>query len=251
MNFNPIMNIEINNSNFSQILQSLKEFQLNELNLEFTKDGLSIVSMDPSHISLIELFLCKSYFHTYTCKEKCVLGLNIIILCKLLKGCNEGKITFNYIDGNHYLEIHYSDGSITQEFSIPLMEFQQEHFNIREEYSNSFLINQDDFRKAINRISLIEPNECKISILDDKIYYNGSGETGKIKLNHSILKPGNGDNLDNIHYGFNNLKCFSKAIMSLGENFTLSIEKEFPMRLEMKLDEGNSYLKYFIAPKME
>ena len=84
--------------------------------------------------------------------------------------------------------------------------------------------------------------KCERCGLDNK----WNGESLTLQIDHK-----NGNNLDNIHYGFNNLKCFSKAIMSLGENLTLSIEKEFPIRLEMKLDEGNSYLKYFIAPKME
>lgn len=78
---------------FKRIVESTKEL-VKEANIDVNSTGLSINSMDSSHVSLIVLDLKREAFEHFRCDAKMTLGLNFEFLAKIFKAVpNDNSLT--------------------------------------------------------------------------------------------------------------------------------------------------------------
>merc|ERR1719352_1047587 len=90
-----------------KIFDSLKDL-LESANIICTPTGLSMLTMDSAHSSLISFHIKHTSFAHYRCDQRIKLGLNIKTLSNMLKS----------VDGNDTITIKTSDVSDTVNFCI-------------------------------------------------------------------------------------------------------------------------------------
>ena len=69
---------------FRVLIEALKEI-LTDANFEFDESGIKIFAMDSSHTVLVHLKLNSENFEKFECKNKRILGVNMLNLFKLIK----------------------------------------------------------------------------------------------------------------------------------------------------------------------
>ena len=117
---------------FSLLNEALKDI-LYEVNFEFTKDGITIKAIDSSHSQFVHLNLIADRFDKYICKEKVILGIDMLYLHKLLKGAsNDDVLIFSYGGGDNTselkIQIHNDDNGIIKEYMLKLLDIDvQQH----------------------------------------------------------------------------------------------------------------------------
>ena len=58
---------------------------LPDTNIEVSKDGIRILSMDPTHTTLVHMNLGATNFEKFHCTHQQIIGVNMINLFKLIK----------------------------------------------------------------------------------------------------------------------------------------------------------------------
>ena len=94
--------LKLSNSPIRVVLESAETFlkvfaSLDELcdsaNIIFGEDGISISSMDSSHVCLVAVKFAKEYFEEYTINSTITVGIKVSNLVRVLK-CVEGSVLF-------------------------------------------------------------------------------------------------------------------------------------------------------------
>ena len=113
-------NMKLSNSPIRVVLESVDSFlkvfsALDELcdsaNIIFGEDGISISSMDSSHVCLVAVKFAKEYFEEYTINSTITVGMKVSNLVRVLK-CLEGSVLFECSDDELMIMgvITYDDG---------------------------------------------------------------------------------------------------------------------------------------------
>ena len=249
------MSFSVNqNGTFHKIIESLKDLELVEINMNVTEDGLYIECMNANHTCLISMNLDHTYFMEFKCDNEKVSGINIQVLHKILKASSDQDLIEFYLKDSE-LDIKVTSTDDIQEFSIPLLDIQQEEFGISDDqYKYSVKLSSDDFTRLIQKVSVVEGMDCIISKHKSSICFESSGDLGKTKLNHSfesskIISNEDENDIRNI-YSIKHLKKFIKSGHINNKDIQLDMGDGYPIKLMIDIDE-NSYLKYYIAPKEE
>jgi proliferating cell nuclear antigen len=74
----------VQSSAFKTLIEALKDI-LTECNFEFDSKGIRAIAMDNSHTVLVHLKLEMENFELYECKQKTVIGLNMLNFFKLIR----------------------------------------------------------------------------------------------------------------------------------------------------------------------
>ena len=94
---NKIVEIKTVQSNAIRILfEALKDI-LTDVNLQFSDEGIKIISMDGSKQAVINLKLDASKFEKFYCKSPMRAGLNMTSLYKIIKSVKNSDIITMYI----------------------------------------------------------------------------------------------------------------------------------------------------------
>ena len=65
-------------------IEAVKEI-LPDTNMEISPDGIRILSMDPTHTTLVHMSLGKDNFELFHCTHKQIIGVNMVNFFKLIK----------------------------------------------------------------------------------------------------------------------------------------------------------------------
>ncbi len=252
---------------FKQILDTIHELPITETNLNFTHKGLDIQTMDASHVSVVILNIDREYFETYQCETPVTIGINLDILTKLLKSVTKlDSLTLAKRQEDDYLYLSINNKSRTQEFNVPIFEFNTDAMSIPEiEYPVIYTVDSDEFGKILNDISLVDGRDVTLTMGDKRLIMSSIGDLGTtnitidgqmvdetpipsssppictiIRDNDALSASFTLEFLRNI----SKAKIFSKqgAIISFSENFPLCICYPFGV---------NSNLRLHLAPKLE
>jgi len=117
-----VLNTSSKSDSLTGIIENLRSFT-DTVNIQFTEEGLSVQTMDNSHISVVELSIPAGWFNEYECPESVILGVNINILSKILAAKDKSQIlTINNTQDK--LEIHFT--SILPEVQNIVLEVKEE-----------------------------------------------------------------------------------------------------------------------------
>ena len=121
---NPMLfNAEIINHKFiSNVFESISNI-LENGTLEITKKGISIIGMDISHVSLIDLKLDKTEFSNFRIEpEKLHLGIIFTDFVKILKTGNDSEKMIFDVETNDELNITFVGNGLDRKFTLKLIE---------------------------------------------------------------------------------------------------------------------------------
>jgi len=271
---------------FIAIIQNLLKFT-DTLNIQFTEEGMSIQTMDTSHISVVELNIPANWFSEYQCEKPITLGIHIGILSKILSTKDKSQnLTINYSDENQdKLEIHFTSQStkvlenvvisepITvsikksakaaaiipvvkiydSHFEIPLIDIESEIVEIPPiEYSAEFSLSSINYSNIVNQLKLFG-DTMEIECSEEKIkLYSHSTESGKMCVDINIddlteFSINEGQKIK-ISFSLNYLHHIC-AFHKLTKEIELKICENYPLCAGYQLGE-NAYLRFYLAPKI-
>jgi proliferating cell nuclear antigen PCNA len=170
---------------FKTLIAALKEILL-ETNIIFTKEGMSINSMDKSHTSACLAFLYAKEFEEFeTTKNKIIIGVNMTHLNKLVSTIDNNDTLTIYID-----PVDYADGVVknlsmklenvaTNQSNILTLrliepEEQEEDFFPDVKFSSIINLPSAGFHKIIRDMSSIS-EKIEISTVGNEIIFRSDG----------------------------------------------------------------------------
>lgn len=239
------------------LVEVLKDV-LSDVNVIFTPMGIKITSMDPTHVSLVELNLHAEKFETFHCPERQVLGISMSSLFKLIKSTsNSDNISFLLKKSNTselIIWIDNSDKNSKTEFHLKLLDLNEETLSIPEvDFDFQVSLPSNDFQKLCRdmqnlseHIKLYIDNECiKISCEGDF----ASQETVIGETTHGLIYQIRGDKKYNNLFSLKYINLFTKST-NLSNNIEISIKESYPLVLRYSVANlGN--VKFCLAPTVK
>ena len=255
-------NIELEDNNkcevFSTIFQHMKLFSDN-INIHFKTDGLSVQTMDSSHVSVIELSIPSTWFSRYDLDEDVVIGISTILMFKIL-GTREKEqhILIDYNgDNTDKLQIRFeSEKSLfNKAFEVPLVDLDTEIMGIPEmEYEAEFTLPSAHFAGLVNQLKQFGDSMDIQCSEESIVLYANSVDSGKMSvkidiedLSSFVIDEGGQMRLS---YSLNNLYNMVQY-HKLSTNVDISLKPDFPMKLRFNiLGDVNTYICMYLAPKI-
>ena len=209
---------------FKQIIDSIKDL-VQDANMDCSNDGISIQSMDSSHVSLVSVHLNSNGLDHYRCDRAQNLGFNSANLSKILKCANnEDIITLKADDAADNLTLLFESpknariadfGTFIHDFhlyycsqylgsalmhlcthdtyfilpELKLMDIDNEQLGIPDTpYKCTVEMNSGEFQRIIRDLQVLGET-CTISVTKEGIRFSVSGDLGT----GNILTRADGD----------------------------------------------------------
>lgn len=239
---------------FKNIISSFKDI-VNEGCLEFDKDGMSMQSMDASHIVLCFFKIDKSNFSRYECPKSFVIACSFVQLLLILS-CSEvdDSISFLYEDTADTLEILLG----SYEFNFKLMDINSDKLYVPETVPYCKIkMPSKTFKKIITNIDKFG-NNVTISCTKNNITFetDDSGTKTTLSINPSE-EDDSGENPISSYtfkknvkhsYSIKRMVDFTKPCSFFDEVVICMIQDQ-PILVEFNI-EDSSVIRYYLAPKM-
>jgi proliferating cell nuclear antigen len=260
---NTVLHIRTVQANiFSLLNENLKDI-LFEVNWEFTQEGIEIKAIDNSHSQFVHLELYADKFDSYYCKEKLILGIDMLYLHKLLKGSsNDDVLIFSYNSSNTSelkIEIHNDDSGIVKIYDLKLLDIDvQQHQELpMSDDSENVMMNIDTQRfksicKDLGNISDTVELTCTGNEL--RFECNGTSARGSQTIELSSKNPRAyiSNIQEDVIQGIFSLKTlyhFTK-FSSLCITLELCFANDKPLRIKYTCADLG-YICLYLAPFME
>lgn len=247
---------------FVSIFQHVKLFT-EHINIIFSNDKMFIQSMDPSRVSIFEIYIPNTWFDDYSINgENTTIGISSSMLYKVLNTKDKRQeISIIYDEDNSdklLIQFTCEDKDVYDKFfEIPLMDIESELMNVPEMNSAaSFSLPSLNFADLIKNLKIfgdsleINCDENEIKLLSK------SNESGKMKVNinfDDLLEYEiEEDATISSSYSLNilhNVCLYNKISNNIGIHMT----ENYPLKLVYSLDEDadNAKLVFYIAPKID
>ena len=216
-----------------------------EVKAKLTKNGLSVIAIDPANVALVMLKIPASSFMNLEAEDE-TLCVNLEDLKQVLRRLSSGPLLIER-DENM---LRLSSEDKKRSFSLALISLEQEEKKVPElEFSSRIEINSDIFSDAVND-ALIVADACtfetnsknEMFVIDAKGTLNNartefSAEEARMQLSDAKSK-----------YSLQYLQKFIKA-SRFSEKTLVQFSKDYPMRLDFKSPELE--MLFILAPRVE
>lgn len=125
--------VTVQSSSVKAVFEVLKEI-INDVNVYFTDEGVSIVTLDTARTSLIDLQLAADNFEEYECPEPIIAGINVSNTFKLLKSIGNSDILTMSITSKEYMDIEILSEAKKQKsrFQLKLLDIDEHQIEVPE-----------------------------------------------------------------------------------------------------------------------
>ena len=242
-------------SSFRILIEALKEI-LTDANFEFDENGLKLVSMDSSHTVLVHLRLNADNFETYHCKNKIVIGINLINFYKLMKvmGNNDTLKLFIVEDNSSILNITIENSeknSITK-YKLNLMDLEEENIDVPPpSFESVITMPSVDFQKICRDMNNLA-EEIEIKSVGNQLIFGCKGQFAEQETLVGSSTQGltfiqDNDKIVQGVYDLKNLILFSKCT-NLCNSVELYLKNDFPLIIKYTIASLGE-IKLCLAPK--
>jgi len=148
------------------LIEALKDI-LTDANLIIDKTGLKIIAMDTTHTVLIHMKLEADKFESFYCKEKMILGINMLNFFKLIKTINNTDTLSLYVNKNDInklnIKINNNEKQTETIYKLNLLDINEEEIDIPSvEFDIELTMPSNDFQKLIrDMINIGDETEIK------------------------------------------------------------------------------------------
>jgi proliferating cell nuclear antigen len=253
--------LTMNDSRAIQGVFDAVEAIIDETEITFTPDGLSLTSIDAGRICLISLKIDKEDFDIYKCDKEEKLGLNIKDLLKILKrGSASDSIIFKFSENSNKLSIQMqsNEGKKLRNFSITLKDVSMP--SIKPEslenitYKNSVTLPMGYLEEAIKDADIYSDTVI-ISLNEKALNFKSEGNVGETECVLDKEDPFLTDFIATEEAEGSFALRFLGHMLKVGSvpsvnKVELAVSSEQPLRATFNL-LGASYIKYFLAPRIE
>jgi proliferating cell nuclear antigen len=257
---NMILEIKtVQSAAFRVLTEALKEI-LTDANFEFDETGVKIMAMDSSHTVLVHLKLNAENFEYYYCKDKRILGINMINLFKLIKTMgNNDALTLYLEEGNESklgIKIENSEKNTLTKYMLNLMDLHEDNIQIPPAVFDSVItMPAVDFQKICRDMHNLAEN-IEIKSLENQLIFSCCGQfasqetsIGETNSGLSFVQNQNPDEIVQGIFALKHLVLFSKCT-NLCNNIELYLKNDYPLILKYQVASlGN--IKLCLAPKCD
>jgi proliferating cell nuclear antigen len=257
---NMILEIKtVQSAAFRVLTEALKEI-LTDANFEFDETGVKIMAMDSSHTVLVHLKLNAENFEYYHCKDKRILGINMINLFKLIKTMgNNDALTLYLEEGNESklgIKIENSEKNTLTKYMLNLMDLHEDNIQIPPAVFDSVItMPAVDFQKICRDMHNLAEN-IEIKSLENQLIFSCCGQfasqetsIGETNSGLSFVQNQNPDEIVQGIFALKHLVLFSKCT-NLCNNIELYLKNDYPLILKYQVASlGN--IKLCLAPKCD
>ena len=257
---NMILEIKtVQSAAFRVLTEALKEI-LTDANFEFDETGLKIMAMDSSHTVLVHLKLNSENFEFYHCKNKQILGINMLNLFKLIKTMgNNDALTLYVEEGSESvlgIKIENSEKNTMTKYKLNLMDLHEDNIQIPPAVFDSVITMPSvDFQKICRDMHNLAEN-IEIKSLENQLIFSCSGQfasqetcIGETNCGLSFVQNQNPDEIVQGVFALKHLVLFSKCT-NLCNNIELYLKNDYPLILKYQVASLGS-IKLCLAPKCD
>jgi len=230
---------------FSDIVSIISELVL-EVRLKVTKEGMSILAIDPANVAMVLFKLPSSAFSEFNVENDEVLGVSLENLKAVLRRIKSGSVLVITREENE-LKLLIND-KITKEFSLALIEIEGEEKQMPNlEFVSKIEMSGSDFSEAIEDCNVVA-DSCSFISEPDKFIIKAKGSLNSFK---SEFSP---DELSitaqNAHskYSLEYLQKIVKAT-KITDKVIINFSDDYPLRLDFITPFIN--LSFVLAPRVE
>ena len=252
---NKIVEIKTVQSNAIRILfEALKDI-LTDVNLQFSDEGIKIISMDGSKQAVINLKLDASKFEKFYCKSPMRAGLNMTSLYKIIKSVKNSDIITMYITESTTtklnIEIENKEKKTNILTVLKLLDIDEDILDIPNiAFDTVKTMPSNDFQSYVRELSIIT-NRIKLESLNNTFSMSGEGDFAETKI---VVGDSNNIELQNEHnasgtFYIKYLLLFTKST-NLCTTVEIYLKNKFPLILVYNVANLGK-LQYCLAPLVE
>jgi len=235
--------------NFKCIFNFIKVF-VNEVNFAINDDGISIIAMDSSHISLIKTFIPSDYFNVYNCINPTKKGIDLSIFCKIINNCSNND-ELNIIFEEDFVTVSFINDNYNKKYKMRLICIDEEELDIPDdEDSQKISFDSKYFYNLIK--DFVDIGDSLNFTIDEafKVTCKGDMTETDLTINKNSYKIENKSTDEyNKSYTTSFINNFAKGY-NLSKTIDIITNPDMPIQLNYSfLDTG--YIKYFVAPKID
>lgn len=271
---NIIVSTQQKTEQFATLFQHVKSFT-EHINISFLEDRMYVQCMDNSRVSIMEMSLPRSWFHTYkhTSGNSLTIGVSSSMLYKILNAREKTQnIELEYLaENSDRLFIHLRNAEdvpanktdFEKHFEIPLIDIDCDTMDIPAiEYQAEISISSYHYATIINQLKMFG-DTMEIQCSEEKIMLvSHSPENGKMfveikidDLSSFIIDEGSNLQLAFSLTYLHNICLYNK----IAKEIELRFSTDFPMKLTYSLEstlcdaetpELRPTLSFYLAPKI-
>jgi len=239
-------------SAFRTVFEVLKDI-INDVNLIFRPEGLTIVTLDTARVTLVHLFMPAENFEEYHCDQEQTAGLNVSNTYKLLKSVtNTDTLTMN-IDDTYLLRIHIENSSkkSSTSFDFKLLDINDDMLSIPEIDMNILTtVPSIDFQRITRDMNNLA-NDIRITRTLNTLELECEGGFASQKTVIECVEPGSAKSLGNI-FSLKYINMFTRATSLCASVQLLQHEDDENMPIVFRYTVANlGELKFYLAPKVD
>ncbi|MEM1577841.1 MAG: hypothetical protein QXQ30_02500 [Candidatus Pacearchaeota archaeon] len=237
------MRVELKPKFFSEIISIISQL-VSEVNLQFDKNGLKIMALDPASVAMVILEMPKSSFLDYKV-EKEMIAINLDDLKQVLKRLEKAENIVMEREDNVF-KIYSKDG-IRRRFNLALINIEEEERpSLNLTFSSFVEMSSELFKDAIEDCSIIA-DACSF-ITDDEVFkINATGT-----LNKSEIEFGSDEakikGKDKAKYSIEYLEKFIKA-SKIFDKVKINFKTDHPCQLDFFNEDSDIKLSFILAPR--
>jgi len=247
------MEIELSRSTyFRDILKAINSIN-DEITLNFNEDSLTVLSMDPSHVALIDLEIPKEAFEKWHVPEpttRICLNIKEVLKTVFKKTYKDEMLLFEYDPNKDDSTATFTLRSDVRRIKkVPVLEPLEEEIPQPRIFfkSRARLLSKTVKRKILDDLST-SSEHLRISISDDEILFSvnsGEEKTPLERDNDNVLEL-KCDEESSATYTMSYLMDIFKGFQDLTEVVSLHLSEDMPIKIEVELPQGR--LDYYVAP---
>lgn len=245
----------VQSSAFKILVEALKEL-LTECTFEIDENGIKLMSMDTAHIVLVHLKLDACKFEFFVCKQKTLIGVNMINFYKLIKTINSNDTLTLFMDEDNMnylgIRIENNEKNTKTTYKLNLMDLDRQELNIDPAaFNNVITLPSNDFMKLIRDMNNIA-DDVEIQNMRNQLIFQCKGDfcQQETVLSDSENKIQCSSDSDEIVQGVFSLKylvLFTKCT-NLCNTVFLYLRNNYPLICQY-LVASLGEIKLCIAPK--
>lgn len=240
-----------NKREFEQVLKSVGTL-VDEAHFEVNGNGLTVRTMDSSHVGLIDVLLPKDNFVSFSCDDWRKFAINVQEALKVLtqiESNEELMIKENPL--NNTLELHNNEG-----FSYELKLLEPFGGNTpvpKLTFNSEFIINEKIIKTLVKRSQIAE--YFTITTTDNSLVFSNKDDLGEFKQAYDYTSEG----LEELKVKDDSLAAYStEYLIKLFKSFTslklnkVKFEYSTKMPLKLSVDVGfGGYINFYLAPRIQ
>ncbi len=226
----------------SEIIGIISEL-VTEVRLKVSKDGMSMVAIDPANVALVSFFIPSRAFSQFEADQE-TLGISLENLKAVLKRCTPtSSLLLKREDNMLHIDIH---DKIKRVFTLALIDIEAEEKAVPNlAFTSKVEINSYDLSDSVEDCAIVA-DSCSFSIHEGKFVIEAKGlnsARSEFSSDEAVIE-GNGKAKYSLEY----LQKFNKAA-KLSEKTVLSFGEDYPLKLEYKNEKRE--LMFILAPRVE